>query len=55
MLIKGANLNLYEHDGGCLKFKKNDVCHLEFFCTRIFYRLDILQTRILSLLHPDCN
>ena len=31
MHIKGANLNLYEHDEDSLKFQKNDVCHLEFF------------------------
>ena len=50
MLIKGANLNLCEHDGGCQKFQKNDVCHLEFFCILIFYSPDIL-----SLLHDDAN
>ena len=47
--IVGANSNLHQSVGIHLKFQKNDVCHFEFSCRRVFYRPDNKTNEILVL------
>ena len=52
--VRGANSNLLNIVGECLKFQKKDVGLYNFTCKSVFYRPEYIQT-VISVLQYQYN